>query len=192
MANSQAYLEVKYKQPTNYYVGTSRTDTTALGGFYEDLNVPKKLIPTIAKLTPRNSFEVIVQTNTAVTLENGKAGFPIYIINKTKTTYNFLVQDSQLNLIRQVYYNNKWQDIETFAKSDCGNSSHTIYIKSKEYWLLKAPWYSGKKEAKFRFKLRMNYAMTLDLNTDSFIYSNEFEGSFNENQVFEEWEIESK
>ena len=39
----QECLNVKYKLRGYFYAGTSKADTTALGGFYEDQNIPKDL-----------------------------------------------------------------------------------------------------------------------------------------------------
>ena len=78
-------------------------------------------------------------------------------------------------LKRQVFYNNKWQDVEYLPSSWCGNSYHNVYIKPNEYWDFIAPCTAGKIEAKFRFKLSVN--------SNSTIYSNEFTGSFNKSQL---------
>ena len=84
-------------------------------------------------------------------------------------------QDSRLYVKRQVYYDNKWQDIEYLPSSWCGNSYHNVNLASSYYWEFIAPCLQGKTEALFRFELQLNEGKLL--------YSNTFTGSFNKSQL---------
>ncbi|MGY6647909.1 hypothetical protein [Wenyingzhuangia sp. IMCC45574] len=176
-STGQKCLDVKFKLRGYFYAGTSKIDTTAYGGFYQDNNAPKKLIPAISKISNAKKFQILAKPNLKKQFSKGIEGFKIYIINKTDSIITLPAQDSRLYLKRQVFYKNKWQDIEYLPSSWCGNSYHRVFIKPKEYWDFTAPCLIGKIKGKFRFKL--------DTNNTS-IYSNEFEGSFNKKQLTKE------
>ncbi|MFI1771201.1 hypothetical protein [Thalassobellus citreus] len=171
----QECLNVKFKLRGYFYVGTSQIDSTALGGFYEDQNSPKKLNTKSPELFIKKGLQLIAKTDSRTEFEKGIEGFKVFIVNKTDSIVEIPAQDSRLYLKRQVFYENKWQDIEYLPSSWCGNSYHSVFIKSNEYWDLKAPCLKGKIKSKFRFQLYINDNLT--------IYSNEFEGSFNKKQL---------
>lgn len=174
----QECLNAKFKLRGYFYAGTSQADSTALGGFYEDKNSPKKLTSKISKYSKSNELEIIAKTNLVATFEKGISGFKVFVINKSDSILELPAQDSRLYLKRQVFYENKWKDIEYLPSSWCGNSYHSVYIKPNEYWDFTAPCLEGKIKAKFRFELYINDNLT--------IYSNEFEGSFNKRQLKKE------
>ena len=178
MTFGQECLNVKYKLRGYFYAGTSQVDTSALGGFYQDSNVPKKLTAEIADYSKSNKLALVVKPELHTEFEKGIAGFKVFIINKSKTVKELPAQDSRLYLKRQVFYNNKWRDIEYLPSSWCGNSYHNVYIKPNEYYEFAAPCLKGKIKAKFRFELYINDELTL--------YSEEFTGSFNKRQLRKE------
>ncbi|MDC1161865.1 hypothetical protein OAT18_00325 [Tenacibaculum sp.] len=174
----QECLNVKFKLRGYFYVGTSQVDSTAAGGFYADNNSPKQLTSKISKYSKSNKLEIIVKTDLIADFEKGISGFKIFVINKSDSVSELPAQDSRLYLKRQVYYKNKWKDIEYLPSSWCGNSYHNVYIKPNEYWDFTGPCLKGEIKAKFRFELYIN--------EDLKIYSNEFEGSFNKRQLKKE------
>lgn len=174
----QECLNVKFKLRGYFYAGTSQIDSTALGGFYEDKNKPKKLIPEISEYSKSNELELIVKTDLKTEFKNGISGFKIFIINKSDSITELPAQDSRLYLKRQVFYKNEWRDVEYLPSSWCGNSYHSVFIKPNEYWEFSAPCLNGKIEGTFRFQLFINDNLT--------IYSNEFSGSFNKKQLTKE------
>lgn len=174
----QECLDVKFKLRGYFYAGTSQMDSTALGGFYEDKNAPKKLIPEISNYSKSNELQIIVKTDLTTEFDKGISGFKIFIVNKSDSIAELPAQDSRLYLKRQVFYNNEWKDIEYIPSSWCGNSYHSVYIKPNEYWKFTAPCLKGKISSKFRFQLYINNHLT--------IYSNEFQGSFNKTQINKE------
>jgi len=174
----QDCLNVKFKLRGYFYAGTSQMDSTALGGFYEDLNSPQKLTSEITKYSKLKGLEIFVNTDLTAEFEKGISGFKVFLINKSDSIIELAAQDSRLYLKRQVFYKNEWKDIEYLPSSWCGNSYHSVYIKPNEYWDFTAPCLKGKVDAKFRFELNINDNLT--------IYSNEFEGSFNKRQLIKE------
>jgi len=174
----QECLNVKFKLRGYFYAGTSQVDSTALGGFYEDKNSPKKITAEISEYLKSNSLGIIVRPDLKTEFEKGISGFKVFIINKSDSIKELPAQDSRLYLKRQVFYKNEWRDIEYLPSSWCGNSYHSVFIKPNEYWDFKAPCLNGKIDAKFRFELYVNEELT--------IYSNEFNGSFNKKQLKKE------
>ena len=175
---AQECLNVKYKLRGYFYAGTSHEVSTALGGFYQDTNAPKPTNERIRQLSIPSQFQLIVKNDSLAEFQKGIKGFRVFLINSTDSTISLEAQDSRLNLKRQVFYKNQWQDVEYLPSSWCGNSYHAVYIKAGEYWSFTAPCMNGKQEAKFRFELAI---------TDKEkIYSNEFSGSFNKRQLIKE------
>jgi hypothetical protein len=174
----QECLNVKFKLRGYFYAGTSQVDSTALGGFYEDKNLPKILKSEISEYSKSNKLEIIVKPDLITEFEKGISGFKVFIINKSDSIKELPAQDSRLYLKRQVFYKNEWKDIEYLPSSWCGNSYHSVFIKPNEYWDFTAPCLKGKIDTKFRFELYVNEKLTL--------YSNEFNGSFNKKQLKKE------
>ena len=177
-AYAQRCLNIKYKLRGYFYAGTSQADSTALGGFYQDDNRPKKINAVIENISTPNTFQIRVQSDSLCEFKKRVKGFKIFVCNRTDSIISLPAQDSRLYLKRQVFYKKKWRDIEYLPSSWCGNSYHNVYINPKEYWDFTAPCLSGKIQAKFRFELYISENLT--------IYSNEFEGSFNKKQLKKE------
>lgn len=178
IVNAQECLDVNFKLRGYFYAGTSQVDSTALGGFYEGNNSPKQTTKEINGISSPDKFLVIVKTDSIAEFEKAISGFRVFVINRTDSIMGLSAQDSRIYLKRQVYYNNKWRDIEYLPSSWCGNSYHSVYIKPNEYWDFKAPCLKGKIETRFRFELYVNENLT--------VYSNEFQGSFNKRQLTKE------
>ncbi len=184
----QTCLDVDYKLRGYFYVGTSQIDSTALGGFYQDKNIPKQVNSKIDGISKPNTFQIVVQTDSIVTFTEKTTGFKVFIVNTSDSIVKLPAQDSRIYLKRQVFYKNKWQDIEYLPSSWCGNSYHSVFIRPNEYWDLEAPCIEGKIPAKFRFQLLVDN--TSAMYADPNIYSNEFYGSFNKSQLTKEEEHE--
>ncbi|MCF7567283.1 hypothetical protein L3X37_02740 [Sabulilitoribacter arenilitoris] len=175
---SQNCLDVKFKLRGYFYAGTSQTDSIAAGGFYEDQNSPKTIDNKINRLSSDEKFQIIAKNDSISEFSTDIKGFKVFVINKTDSIVKLPAQDSRLYLKRQVFYNDKWRDIEYLPSSWCGNSYHSVFIKPNEYWDFNAPCLTGKIEAKFRFELYVNENLI--------IYSNEFSGNFNKKQLIKE------
>ncbi|MBS9462326.1 hypothetical protein KIM67_07885 [Flagellimonas sp. 389] len=182
----QDCLDVNYKLRGYFYVGTSQIDSTALGGFYEAINIPKKIDSKINTFSKNRAFQIIAKVDSIVEYAKNVSGFKVFIINTSNSKVELPAQDSRIYLKRQVFHEGKWQDIEYLPNSWCGNSYHNVIIMPNEYWDLQAPCLKGKTTAKFRFKLQVDDAFSSSSSKDSNIYSNEFFGSFNKSQLEKE------
>ena len=158
-----------------FYAGTSQLDTKAAGGFYQSQNQPKKMSSEIENILNGKEVQIVVQKNEIQNFTDEIEGFTVYIINNTDKAIGLHAQDSRLYVIRQVYFNGKWNDIEFLRSSGCGNSYHKVFAKPNEYWEFVVPCLKGNFAANFRFKLL--------LEKDKYIYSNEFTGRFNKRQL---------
>ncbi len=174
----QDCLNIKYKLRGYFYAGTSQIDSTAAGGFYVDTNAPKKIETDFETISLSDTFQITVQVDSIVKFGKKTKGFKVYVFNRTDSIVKLPAQDSRLYIKRQVFYNNKWKDIEYLPSSWCGNSYHAVFIKPNEYWGFNAPCLTGKIHSKFRFELYINENLS--------IYSNEFDGSFNKRQLTKE------
>ncbi len=175
---AQECLNVRYKLRGYFYAGTSQEDSTALGGFYEDTNTPMIINERIRQLAKPSRLQLIVKIDSLAEFEKGIKGFKVFLVNNTDATVSLEAQDSRLNLKRQVFYNNQWQDVEYLPSSWCGNSYHSVFIKPGQYWDFTAPCLSGKHQAMFRFELSVGKMEK--------VYSDEFSGSFNRRQLIKE------
>jgi len=174
----QECLNVKFKLRGYFYAGTSQVDSTAIGGFYEDTNAPKKIETDFENISLSNTFQMNVQVDSITKFGKNTKGFKVFVFNRTDSIIELSAQDSRLYIKRQVFYNNEWKDIEYLPSSWCGNSYHSVFIKPNEYWDFTAPYFAGKITSKFRFELYINENLS--------IYSNEFVGSFNKKQLKKE------
>ncbi|MEP4534192.1 MAG: hypothetical protein ABJ004_13965 [Cyclobacteriaceae bacterium] len=174
----QECLDVNLKLRGYFYAGTSQEDEEAMGGFYSSSNSPKPLTNELRTSATSGTINFISFSDSIVQLSDKIQGFKVILINRTDSTAGFEAQDSRLNIVRQVYYKDSWQDIEYLPSSWCGNSYHNVYIKSDEFWEFVVPCTQGKIDAKFRFVLR-------DSNGTELI-TNEFNASFNKKQLTKE------
>ncbi len=174
----QECLNVKFKLRGYFYAGTSQVDYTAIGGFYEDTNTPKKIESSFKNTSLSDTFQMNIQVDSIVKFGKNTKGFRVYVFNKTDSIIELPAQDSRLYIKRQVFYKDEWKDIEYLPSSWCGNSYHSVFIKPNEYWDFIAPCLIGKIHSKFRFELYINENLS--------VYSNEFEGSFNKKQLKKE------
>ncbi|WP_378176828.1 hypothetical protein [Aquimarina sp. SS2-1] len=181
-------LDVPYKLRGYFYAGSGIIDTEAPGGFYEASNRPKKNDQFIRKIGNNSDLQLVVKTDSIVEFRDGVKGFKVFLINSTDSIYLLSAQDSRISVVRQVYYKNEWQDVEYLPSSSCGNSYHSVYIKPNEYWDFTAPCMEGKIKSKFRFNLHIGVTKDLAIKN---LYSNEFEGSFNKEQLKREQGHES-
>ncbi|OIQ30780.1 MAG: hypothetical protein BM564_00795 [Bacteroidetes bacterium MedPE-SWsnd-G2] len=175
---AQECVKVNYKLRGYFYAGSSQIDSLSLGGFYAAKNTPQPCSDNILNLISQNEIQVVVATDSLASFSEKYAAFKVYIINGSDKTQTLEAQDSRLYMKRQVFYKDKWHDVEYIPSSWCGNSYHNVFIKSKEYWEFSAPCFKGKIDAKFRFALTLSNSET--------IYSNSFNGSFNKAQLKKE------
>lgn len=99
---------------------------------------------------------------------------PVYMVNQTKKSLFISEQDAQLILIQEAKNKHgKWQPIEYFRFSSCGNSYGDYILRPNYYLMTKVYKYKGEFETLLRIK------MISDTNT---VYSKPFKGSVNLSQ----------
>ncbi|HSY61534.1 MAG TPA: hypothetical protein VK796_06635 [Cytophaga sp.] len=155
------------------YAKSGIEDSTAAGGFGVTRNTSKKINDSL-NFSECGFFMKIDTCITTVFAEHVN-GYRLFIANKSDTVVALVASDGRLNVIAEVYYQNKWQPIEYLLRSWCGNSYHKVYLKQDEYWVCIIPNYDGKLKVKLRYKLI--------LNKGKYIYSNAIQTQINSGQL---------
>lgn len=166
-------LRVNYKLRVNIFAQSSMFDSTSAGGYGRSYNQPKKITDTLAILD--SGLLLKVDTAYKTTINNKYHAFNLYLINTTDTIVKLRASDSRLNVVAEVFYKGKWQEIEYVPHSWCGNSYHQVYLKQNEYWEFKIPKFGGRIKTRLRYKLF--------LGNGKYIYSNEITTRFNKGQL---------
>ncbi len=140
-----------------------------------------------------NQLQLVVLPNTHISFSKWSSyrkkktnkGFKILIVNTTKAPLNIKNIDGIISFTRQVYYKNAWRTLVSFDKEPlrilCGNSylSNKI-IEPQEVQSFIAPCISGNITVPIRFMIKTKPLEYGDPDNGTIIYSNTFEGSFNE------------
>lgn len=158
-----------------FYASSSVADTIAPGGFGGSSNQARPLDRTL-QFTPQG-LQLYIDTTQKTTFAHQYNGHTVYLVNATDSLAGFSAMDSRLSIQAEALINNQWKPIEYLPSSWCGNSYHTLYLPAGEYWMFRAPIYSGALTTKLRYKL------TLKHRTQSAIYSNEINASINQGQL---------
>jgi hypothetical protein len=170
---TKKYLNIDYMLRGYIYASSAIVDTSAPGGFGESDNEPQKLDHSFK--FKESGFFLVVDTNAQTTFAKEYYGLKLYIVNRSDTVVNLDASDSRLDVIAEAFIDNKWQPIEYLPSSWCGNSYHTVYLKSDQYWEFIIPQYKGKLKTTIRYKL--------SLANNKFLYSNKFSASINRKQL---------
>lgn len=121
-----------------------------------------------------------VRTDSITILNQDWNAYDVYLYNTTSKRVFFSARDGSLDIVMQAQdAKGIWHDIESLARSWCGNSYHQLYLKPNEYWILKVPRYSGTLQTQFR--LKGSYLNARNWKEITF-YSNVFDGSVNPEQ----------
>jgi hypothetical protein len=168
-------LNLDYMLRGYIFGGTAVEDAKALGGFGGSSNVPKKLNGTFS-FTEQGFFLKIDTLKRSVFAEKFN-GYTLYIVNRSDSTVKLDASDSRLYVLAEAFVDNKWQPIEYFPSSWCGNSYHRVYIKSGQYWDFSIPKYTGSIHTRIRYRLTIA--------TGKYLYSNEISARINRKQLTE-------
>ena len=162
----------KYMLRGYCYAASRIVDTKAPGGYGSSNNFSLPIgwvVPAI-----KGKVILVAQTNKNVVLAEKYIGMKLHLINATRKKIAFEAQDSRLAIIQEALdENGEWKPVEYLPSSWCGNSYHQVFLGPNEYWSFAVPRYAGSFKTKLRFKLE-------GVNP---IYSNEFEGSINKEQL---------
>ena len=166
-------LKIDYMLRGCVYAQSSIIDSQALGGYASSRNAPKKINDSVRFL--ENGFFMKIDTSYIGIFAQEYNGYTLFMVNKSDTLVELRASDSRLNVIAEVYYQNKWQPIEYLPRSGCGNSYHSVYLKQDEYWSFDIPKFAGK------IKVQLRYSLALG--GDRFIYSNVIDAQINPGQL---------
>jgi hypothetical protein len=161
-------INVRYQLRGYFHAGGH---TEGLGGFAESKNLPRP--------TRQSPGRVTLQAlPTQLVKFNRYDGYRVLLINGTAKELMLEAQDSRLPIVHEAQdAQGQWQAIEYLPQSWCGNSYHELFLPPRHYWQFEAPHYTGS----FSTMLRLR------LDTPSGpIYSNEFAGSINPEQLVAE------
>ena len=175
---------------THYYAGTSIVDGMALGGYSssenkpvegaDQLNVRKIGVQLYIDQSSQVEFQKHVLGTNEMELVNGH---DLYLVNNSDSTVSIPAQDSRLKILAEAFVDGKWYEIERFENSWCGNSYHTVYFRSNEYWKFSTPVYEGAIQTNIRYKIWIPKLNGSSTETGGFIYSNSIKASINKTQI---------
>lgn len=164
-----------------YAQSPAKKELVAFGGFSEKgalpmLNDPKQKFPDKA-------LSIIIKTNEKAVFGNNSLAFKAYVVNTTKDTVYFDVEDSRMEMILEAKdEHGTWRNIEFLPRTFCGNSYHMIYLAPDYHWVFNIPKYDGAFKTMLRAKLV--YKKEYEHRNMEVLYSNEFEGSVNPAQFW--------
>ncbi len=176
-------LNIDYMNRSCYLASSAfKEELNGFGGWGTSENSSKKIATKKIRLSDSSTLQVIIDT-TKRTNWYGHRGIKIYVVNASKDTLYFNAQNSRIYLNLQAQKTSgEWADIEYIPNSWCGNSYHTLFLSSGEYWELEGPSFSGSINTKIRAKLA--YRKKLEQNHRDIVYSNEISGSVNPAQFW--------
>ena len=158
-----------------YFFAASRTeDPDALGGFAPSENFPRPIESSMN--VPADMISIIVYPDSDLPFRTFR-GIRVVIVNSTSGEVGFFASDSRLYVVQEAVDDDGfWKPIEYLPSSWCGNSYHTVFLPSREYWEFASPRYTGKLPTRLRFRLDIA-GVPNKQGKPKPVYSNEFHGS---------------
>jgi hypothetical protein len=171
-------INVNFMLRGYFFAGSRIADNNALGGFGSSDNLPKPIDSSVS--IPDGDISVIAYPDQVVAFGSKYRGVRVILANTTDEKVALSASDSRLYMVQEaIDIDGKWKPVEYLPSSWCGNSYHTVFLPSHEYWEFAAAHYTGKRPTKFRIKLSITDPADQKTTT---ILSNEFEGSVNPKQ----------
>jgi hypothetical protein len=103
-------------------------------------------------------------------------GIAVRVVNRSREVISFSACDSFLNMRQEALDSDgNWRALESLPDSNCGNSSHRVFLKPGQYWEFPARRYDGPMKTKLRFCLN-------GVDGRGPVYSNEFDGAVSAEQ----------
>ncbi|WP_338763439.1 WG repeat-containing protein [Bernardetia sp. ABR2-2B] len=179
------YFNIDYMNRGYFYANSNETE--GIGGWGGSDNYSEKdvLIDIKSKKTnPTDSILVFIDTDRVIPIAGKYKGRYVFISNVSDKGITFDAQDSRLYAKMQaINKKGEWQDIEYLPSSWCGNSYHTMTLKSNHTWKFLTPIYEG------NFKTQLRVALIIKNNhrdeSKSIIqYSKPVYGSINLSQFW--------
>lgn len=173
-------LNVDFMLRGYIYAGTRIEDKKAFGGFGTSDNLPKSADGSMN--FPAGQVSLIALPDEETLFYNEFKGMKLILANTTDGQKAFSASDSRLYIVQEALdKDGKWKPVEYLPSSWCGNSYHTVFLGPNEFWEFAAAKFQGKQKTKLRFRLQLSKG-----EKQTFIYSNEFEGSINPKQFTEQ------
>ncbi len=155
-----------------YCSAGSRADPQALGGYGTSDNHPRRLKDT--GIGQNGALRLVALPTDIAPFGQSHAGFRVLLVNRTPSEVALPASDSRVSIIQEALdAKGRWRAIEYLPESWCGNSDHRVFLPPNHYWEFVAPQYVGTRKTKLRFVLLGERP----------IYSTEFEGSINPQQL---------
>ncbi|MCA9668699.1 MAG: hypothetical protein KC503_24065 [Myxococcales bacterium] len=127
------------------------TDRRALGGFAGSTNPSRALRGADRVLRRLVAHQKSLQLVADV---RGKT-LRLLLVNNSGHTVAFDALDSALPIVQQARdAHGRWRDLQTMARSFCGNSLHRLYLRDGRFWRFDAERFAGSRRALLRFELR--------------------------------------
>jgi hypothetical protein len=172
---SKKDLNIDYKLRGQIYAKSSIEDIGAAGGFGSSDNFAKQINDSL--IFNDTAIFLKIDTTKIVSIADKFNAYNLYLGNKTDTTLKLEASDSRLSVVAEAFYKNEWKPIEYLPSSWCGNSYHSVYLKTNQFWTFVIPKFTGKIKTKIRYRLL--------LSEGHYIYSNEISASINKGQFTE-------
>lgn len=176
-----------HSQRFSVYPAASRSDLTERGHYGPSNNYPRKLGATDA-FGQEGKLSLMADLNETVSYGSYQ-GIRLRLINRSGERATLSAIDSHLYIVQEALKDDgQWQAIEKTARGtgprDCACGFHRVFLDPGEYWDLRAPRYAGSFKTKLRFKLDLGrQAAPYPKSGGVVIYSNDFEGSVNPEQL---------
>ena len=170
-------LKVNFMLRGYFFAGSRIVDKDALGGFGSSGNLSRTIESSMN--VPTGDISVIAYPDDTVPFFSKYRGVRVILANNTGDNVGFAASDSRLYIVQEaIDTDGKWKPVEYLPSSWCGNSYHTVYLPSHEYWEFAAARYTGKRPTRFRIKVTIEQSAEKTRT----ILSNEFAGSVNPKQ----------
>src|SRR6266478_9166653 len=173
-------LNVKTVLPSLYEVGSRIKDKEAKYDSQQSENFPRVLTDKDTIGEP-GKVSLVVDPQEPM-LDHGYEGFRLRIVNRSPQRATFPAIDSCLYLVQEARNEKgEWLPLQrktpATGPKDCAVGWHQVSLDPGEYWNLAAPKFTGSFKTKLRFRLGKSRR------GGQFIYSSEFDGSINPEQV---------
>jgi HEAT repeat protein len=162
-----------------YPAGSRLKDEKALGGFGPCNNFPFDLGEKDWGVKGKVALIAFPQEKVAYFKYEGIA---LRVINRSDKVAAFAAFDSMMYIIQEAQdEKGRWREIELAPDihAFCGNSFHRVLLAPGQYWQFPARQYEGTFKTKIRFRLDP----TRQPGEEPPVYSNEFDGRINPNQL---------
>lgn len=132
---------------------------------------------------PDGTVSIVAEPDLSDTYSEYFQGFRVYVVNSTSDSIQIPVLFEELHMVLQALGRDSiWKDIEKYPQGFCSPAIRNITLGPGMYLPMTAPLFQGDCTTKLRFKLLG--IRRPDTDERGTLYSNEFEGSINRSQLW--------